>query len=478
MERNHDAYVSPLSTRYASAEMQHVFSENFKFRTWRRLWIALAKAEKALGLDITDEQIAELEAHKDDINYAVAEERERLVRHDVMSHVYAYGQQCPKAAGIIHLGATSCYVGDNTDVIILREASKIVLKKAAQVVKNLAAFAEKYKAMPCLGYTHLQPAQLTTVGKRATLWMYELCQDIDNLQFQLDRLLLLGSKGTTGTQASFMELFEGDEEKIHKMEELIAKDLDFPGCVPVSGQTYSRKVDSFFLNALSGIAQSAYKFANDLRILQSFEEMEEPFEKNQIGSSAMPYKRNPMRSERICALARYVIVDSLNPAITAGTQWFERTLDDSANKRISVAEAFLAVDAILNIYMNVTSGLVVYDKVVERRVMEKLPFMATEDIMMESVKRGGNRQELHEALRVHSHAAAAKVKLEGGANDLIDRIDLDPAFPLTREEIVSHLEPAKYIGRCPSQVDEFLTEVARPIIDKYCGEEITAELKV
>ena len=478
MERNHDAYVSPLSTRYASAEMQHVFSENFKFRTWRRLWIALAKAEKALGLDITDEQIAELESHKDDINYAVAEERERLVRHDVMSHVYAYGQQCPKAAGIIHLGATSCYVGDNTDVIILREASKIVLKKAAQVVKNLAAFAEKYKAMPCLGYTHLQPAQLTTVGKRATLWMYELCQDIDNLQFQLDRLLLLGSKGTTGTQASFMELFEGDEEKIHKMEELIAKDLDFPGCVPVSGQTYSRKVDSFFLNALSGIAQSAYKFANDLRILQSFEEMEEPFEKNQIGSSAMPYKRNPMRSERICALARYVIVDSLNPAITAGTQWFERTLDDSANKRISVAEAFLAVDAILNIYMNVTSGLVVYDKVVERRVMEKLPFMATEDIMMESVKRGGNRQELHEALRVHSHAAAAKVKLEGGANDLIDRIDQDPAFPLTREEIVSHLEPAKYIGRCPSQVDEFLTEVARPIIDKYCGEEITAELKV
>ena len=478
MERNHDSYISPLSTRYASPEMQHIFSENFKFRTWRRLWISLAKAEKALGLDITDEQIAELEAHKDDINYDVAEARERLVRHDVMSHVYAYGQQCPKAAGIIHLGATSCYVGDNTDVIILREASRLVLQKAGQVMKNLAAFADKYKAMPCLGYTHLQPAQLTTVGKRATLWMYELSQDMDNLQFHLDRLLLLGSKGTTGTQASFMELFEGDEEKIKKMEALIAQDMGFAGCVPVSGQTYSRKVDAYFLSVLSGFAQSAYKFANDLRILQSFEEMEEPFEKNQIGSSAMPYKRNPMRSERICALARYVIVDSLNPAITAGTQWFERTLDDSANKRISVSEAFLAVDAILNIYMNVTSGLVVYDKVVERRVMEKLPFMATEDIMMESVKRGGNRQELHEALRVHSHAAAAKVKLEGGANDLIDRIDRDPLFPLTREEILGHLDPSKYIGRCPSQVTEFLRDVAQPLIDRYCTENLTAELKV
>ncbi len=478
MERNHDGYISPLSTRYASPEMQHIFSENFKFRTWRRLWISLAKAEKALGLDITDEQIAELEAHKDDINYDVAEDREKLVRHDVMSHVYAYGQQCPKAAGIIHLGATSCYVGDNTDVIILREASRLVLKKAGQVMKNLASFADKYKTMPCLGYTHLQPAQLTTVGKRATLWMYELSQDMENLQFQLDRLLLLGSKGTTGTQASFMELFEGNEEKIKKMETLIAQDMGFSGCVPVSGQTYSRKVDAYFLSVLSGFAQSAYKFANDLRILQSFEEMEEPFEKNQIGSSAMPYKRNPMRSERICALARYVITDSLNPAITAGTQWFERTLDDSANKRISVSEAFLAVDAILNIYMNVTSGLVVYDKVVERRVMEKLPFMATEDIMMESVKRGGNRQELHEALRVHSHAAAAKVKLEGGANDLIDRIDQDPLFPLTREEILSHLDPAKYIGRCPSQVTEFLRDVAQPLIDRYCTENITAELKV
>ncbi len=475
---NRDSYISPLSTRYASEEMQHVFSDNFKFRTWRRLWISLAKAEKALGLDITDEQIAELEANKDNVNFDVAEERERIVRHDVMSHVYAYGQQCPKAKGIIHLGATSCYVGDNTDVIILREASKIVLKKAAQVIKNLSAFAEEYKALPCLAYTHLQPAQLTTVGKRATLWMYELSQDIENLEYQLSRLLLLGQKGTTGTQASFMELFEGDEEKVKKLEALIAEDMGFSGCVPVSGQTYSRKVDAYFLSVLSGFAQSAYKFANDLRILQSFEEMEEPFEKNQIGSSAMPYKRNPMRSERICALARYVIIDSINPGITAGTQWFERTLDDSANKRISVAEAFLAVDAILNIYINVTSGLVVYDKVVTRRVMDKLPFMATEDIMMESVKRGGDRQALHEALRVHSHAAAAKVKLEGGKNDLIDRIAADNLFPLTKEEIESHLDPKKYIGRSVSQVDEFLKDVIAPILARYNGEEIKSELKV
>ena len=475
---NRDSYISPLSTRYASEEMQHVFSDNFKFRTWRRLWISLAKAEKALGLDITDEQIAELEANKDNVNFDVAEERERIVRHDVMSHVYAYGQQCPKAKGIIHLGATSCYVGDNTDVIILREASKIVLKKAAQVLKNLSAFAEEYKALPCLAYTHLQPAQLTTVGKRATLWMYELSQDIENLEYQLSRLLLLGQKGTTGTQASFMELFEGDEEKIKKLEALIAEDMGFSGCVPVSGQTYSRKVDAYFLSVLSGFAQSAYKFANDMRILQSFEEMEEPFEKNQIGSSAMPYKRNPMRSERICALARYVIIDSINPGITAGTQWFERTLDDSANKRISVAEAFLAVDAILNIYINVTSGLVVYDKVVTRRVMDKLPFMATEDIMMESVKRGGDRQALHEALRVHSHAAAAKVKLEGGKNDLIDRIAADNLFPLTKEEIEAHLDPKKYIGRSVSQVDEFLKDVIAPILARYNGEEIKSELKV
>ena len=473
-----DNYISPLSTRYASAEMQFVFSENFKFRTWRRLWISLAKAEQKLGLNISDEQIAELEAFKDDINYEVAEAREKVVRHDVMSHVYAYGKQCPKAEPIIHLGATSCYVGDNTDVIILREASEIVLKKAAQVVKNLSEFAEKYKAMPALAYTHLQPAQLTTVGKRATLWINELVMDIENLQFQIDNLKLLGSKGTTGTQASFMELFDGDEEKIKRMEQLIAEDMGFKACVPVSGQTYSRKVDSYFLAALSGFAQSAYKFANDLRILQSFEEMEEPFEKNQIGSSAMPYKRNPMRSERICALARYVIIDSLNPGFTSATQWFERTLDDSANKRLSVAEAFLAVDAILNIYMNVSSNLVVYEKVVTRRVMEKLPFMATENIMMESVKRGGDRQELHEIIRVHSHAAAAKVKLEGGQNDLIDRIAEDERIPLTKEEILSQLDPKKYIGRSVSQVEEFIREVSAPVIERYHSAELEGELKV
>ena len=478
MANNKDSYISPLSTRYASAEMQHIFSENFKFRTWRRLWIALARAEQALGLDITDEQIAEMEAHKDDIDYATAEAREREVRHDVMAHVYAFGRQCPKAEPIIHLGATSCYVGDNTDVIILREASQLVLRKAAQVLRNLAAFAEQYKALPCLAYTHLQPAQLTTVGKRATLWMYELTQDIENLEFQLGRLRLLGSKGTTGTQASFMELFAGDEEKVRRLEQLIAGEMGFASCVPVSGQTYSRKVDAYFLSVLSGFAQSAYKFSNDLRLLQSFEEMEEPFEAHQIGSSAMPYKRNPMRSERISSLARYVIADSINPAMTAGTQWFERTLDDSANKRISVSEAFLAVDAILNIYINITQGLVVYDRVVTRRVMEKLPFMATENIMMESVKRGGNRQELHEALRVHSHAAARRVKLEGGANDLIDRIAADPLFPLSREEIVSQLDPALYIGRSVSQVEEFLRGVAQPILDRYSGGEIHAELRV
>ncbi len=473
-----EKYISPFSTRYASPEMQYAFSEAFKFRSWRRLWIALAKAEQKLGLDITDEQIAELEAHAEDINFADAEAREKIVRHDVMSHVYAYGLQCPKAAGIIHLGATSCYVGDNTDVIILREASQIVLKKAAQVLKNLSEFAIEYKDMPCLAYTHLQPAQLTTVGKRATLWMYELVQDIENLEYQLSRLQLLGSKGTTGTQASFVELFEGDEEKILKLEALIAEDMGFESCVPVSGQTYSRKVDAYFLSVLSGFAQSAYKFANDLRILQSFEEMEEPFEKNQIGSSAMPYKRNPMRSERICALARYVIADSLNPAFTAGTQWFERTLDDSANKRISVAEAFLAIDSILNIYINVTSGLVVYDKVVERRVMEKLPFMATENIMMMSVKKGGNRQELHELLREHSHAAARKVRLEGGANDLIDRIAADPAFPVTKEEIEAELDPKLYTGRAPSQTIAFVNDVAQPVINRCYAGDVATELKV
>ncbi len=478
MSDRKDTYISPFSTRYASSEMQQIFSENFKFRTWRRLWISLAKAEQKLGLDITDEQIAQLEQFKDDINYEVAEERERLVRHDVMSHVYAYGKQCPKAEPIIHLGATSCYVCDNTDVIILREASQIVLKKAAQVVKNLSAFAEEYKGLPCLAYTHLQPAQLTTVGKRATLWIYELIQDIENLEYQLSNLKLLGSKGTTGTQASFVELFGGDHAKIKELERLIADDMGFEGCVAVSGQTYSRKTDSYFLAVLSGFAQSAYKFSNDLRILQSFEEMEEPFEKNQIGSSAMPYKRNPMRSERISSLARYVIADYINPAMTAGTQWFERTLDDSANKRISVAEAFLAIDSILNIYINVTAGLVVYDKVVTRRVMEKLPFMATENIMMESVKRGGNRQELHEALRVHSHAAAAKVKLEGGANDLIDRIAEDPIFPLNKEDIVEHLDPKLYVGRSVKQVDEFLDEIVAPVLGRYSGESIVSELKV
>ena len=478
MSSNRESYLSPLSTRYASQEMQRVFSEDFKFRTWRRLWIALARAEKELGLPITDEQIREMEEHRDDINYEVAQAREKVVRHDVMSHVYAYGQQCPKAEPIIHLGATSCYVGDNTDVIILREASGIILKKAAQVVQNLKEFAEKYKALPCLAYTHLQPAQLTTVGKRATLWMNELIMDIRNLEFQRENLMLLGSKGTTGTQASFMELFEGDEEKVKRLEALIAEDMGFEKCVPVSGQTYSRKVDAYFLSVLSGFAQSAYKFANDLRILQSFEEMEEPFEKTQIGSSAMPYKRNPMRSERICALARYVITDSLNPAMTAGTQWFERTLDDSANKRIAVSEAFLAVDAILNIYINVTSGLVVYEKVVNRRVMEKLPFMATENIMMESVKRGKDRQQLHEIIRVHSHAAAARVKLEGGQNDLIDRIAEDERIPLSREEILAQLDPALYIGRSVSQVEEFIEQEAKPVLEKYFRGPVEAELTV
>ena len=475
---NKKRYISPLSTRYAGEEMQYIFSEDFKFKTWRKLWISLARAEKALGLNITDEQIEEMEKFKDDINYDVAEAREKEVRHDVMSHVYAFGKQCPKAEPIIHLGATSCYVGDNTDVVILRQASLIVLKKAVQVVKNLSDFAEKYKSLPCLAYTHLQPAQLTTVGKRAALWINELVIDIENLEFQLSRLKLLGSKGTTGTQASFMELFEGDEEKVKALEKLIAKDMGFEECVPVSGQTYSRKTDSYFLAVLSGIAQSAYKFSNDLRILQSFEEVEEPFEATQIGSSAMPYKRNPMRCERMSALARYVITDSLNPSYTAATQWFERTLDDSANKRIAVSEAFLAVDAILNIYINVTSGLVVYENVVNRRVMEKLPFMATENIMIESVKRGGDRKKLHEIIRVHSHAAASKVKLEGKANDLIDRIASDENIPLTKEEILAELDPMKYIGRSESQVEEFLEKTVRPLLDKYYDGEVVATLNI
>ena len=478
MPDSKDMYISPLSTRYASKEMQYIFSQNFKFRTWRRLWIALAKSEKELGLDITDEQIAEMEAHREDINYDVAEAREREVRHDVMSHVYAYGVQCPKAEPIIHLGATSCYVGDNTDIVILREASLLIQKKAAAVLKNLSEFALKYKGLPCLAYTHLQPAQLTTVGKRATLWAYELSEDTQNLEYQLSRLKLLGSKGTTGTQASFMELFGGDEKKVVRLEELICKEMGFDGCVPVSGQTYSRKIDSYFLSVLSGFAQSAYKFSNDLRLLQSFEEMEEPFGTKQIGSSAMPYKRNPMRCERISALSRYVIADAVNPAMTAGTQWFERTLDDSANKRISVAEAFLAVDAILNIYINVTSGMVVYENVIKKRVMEKLPFMATENIMMESVKRGGDRQQLHEIIRVYSHEAAAKVKLEGKRNDLIDKIAADDRIPLTKEEILSELDPVKYIGRCVSQTEEFVSNVIEPILKKYSTDEVKAELNV
>ena len=478
MERNRDGYTSPLSTRYASREMQYLFSDNNKFRTWRKLWIALAKAERQLGLHITQEQIQQLEAHADDVNYDVAEAREKLVRHDVMSHVYAYGQQCPDAEAIIHLGATSCYVGDNTDLLILRDASNLVLRKCAQVLRNLSAFAWQYKDLPCLAYTHLQPAQLTTVGKRAALWMNELVMDMENLEFQVGQLRLRGAKGTTGTQASFMELFEGDEEKVKELEHLVAEQMGFAKCVAVSGQTYSRKTDAYVLSALSGVAQSACKFANDLRILQSFEEMEEPFEKNQIGSSAMPYKRNPMRSERICALARCVIQDAVNPGMTAATQWFERTLDDSANKRIAVSEAFLAVDAILEIYINVTSGLVVYDRVVRRRVMEKLPFMATENIMMEAVKRGGNRQELHEALREHSHAAARRVKLEGEQNDLIDRILADPLFPLTREEIEAQMAPEKYVGRAPSQVAAFLSDEIAPLLARYPDEAMEAELTV
>ena len=478
MERNRDGYVSPLSTRYASREMQYLFSDNNKFRTWRRLWIALAEAERELGLYITEEQIDELKAHAEDVNYDVAEARERVVRHDVMSHVYAYGQQCPQAEGIIHLGATSCYVGDNTDLIILRDASRLVLKKAAQVLRNLADFARRYKDLPCLGYTHLQPAQLTTVGKRATLWMNELMMDMENLEYQVATLRFRGAKGTTGTQASFMELFEGDEEKVRTLDRMVAERMGFARSVAVCGQTYSRKTDAYFLAALSGFAQSACKFATDLRILQSFEEMEEPFEASQIGSSAMPYKRNPMRSERICALARYVIQDAVNPAMTAATQWMERTLDDSANKRIAVSEAFLAVDAILEIYMNVTAGLVVYDRVVSRRVMEKLPFMATESIMMEAVKRGGNRQELHEALREHSHAAARRVKLEGGQNDLIDRIVADPLFPLTRGEIEEQMAPEKYVGRAPSQVTEFLDQEVAPLLARYPDEDIHGELNV
>ena len=460
----HDKYISPFETRYASGEMQYIFSEDNKFRTWRRLWIALARAEQAQGLPITDAQIAELEAHADDINYEDAVRREKECRHDVMSHVYAYGLQCPGAKGIIHLGATSCYVGDNTDVIVMRQGLELVQKKLVGVLALLAKFAAQYKDLPCLAYTHGQPAQLTTVGKRATLWMNELYMDWEELRHRTAGLALRGAKGTTGTQASFMELFEGDEQKIRAMEADITAQLGFDRVVPVSGQTYSRKVDFQVLSALSGIGQSAMKLATDLRLLANFKEMEEPFEKNQIGSSAMPYKRNPMRSERVCALARYLMVDVLNPAFTAGTQWFERTLDDSANKRIAVAEAFLAADSILNILLNVCDGLVVYPKVIRARVMAELPFMATETILMKAVKKGGDRQELHERLRRHAVAAAAQVKEEGLPNDMIRRVEADPAFGLSREEIEAELRPEAFTGRSARQVEEFLETVIAPVL--------------
>ena len=475
---DNSTYQSPLCSRYASREMQYLFSPDKKFTTWRRLWVALAEAEKELGLHITDEQLAEMRANVDNIDYEYAKEEEKKVRHDVMAHVHEFGTHCPTAKGIIHLGATSCYVGDNTDIIIMTEGLKLIKAKLMQLMGELAKFADHYKSLPTLAFTHFQPAQPTTVGKRATLWLYDLYLDYGELEHRIDSMRLLGSKGTTGTQASFLELFGGDHEKVRRLDNMIAEKMGFGGVQEVSGQTYSRKTDSYFLSVLSGFAQSAYKFSNDMRLLQSFEEMEEPFGKSQIGSSAMPYKRNPMRCERISSLARYVIIDAVNPAMTAGTQWFERTLDDSANKRISVAEAFLAVDAILNIYINVTSDLVVYEKVINRRVMEKLPFMATENIMMESVKRGGDRQELHEIIRVLSHAAAAKVKLEGGANDLIDRIAADERIPLTKEEIIKELDPRKYIGRSVSQTEEFIRDVIDPILKKYNTESINAVLNV
>ena len=462
----HDRYISPFSTRYASDEMQYTFSDDNKFRTWRRLWIALAKAEQKQGLDITDEQIAELEAHKDDINYEEAVAREKLVRHDVMSHVYAYGLQCPKAKGIIHLGATSCYVGDNTDVIIMREGLQLVRKKLIGVLANLADFAEQYKDMPCLAYTHCQPAQLTTVGKRATLWMNEFYMDLQEIDHQISQLALRGVKGTTGTQASFIELFNGDSAKVKAVEADVCAQMGFDKVVPVCGQTYSRKVDYNVLSAIAGLAQSAMKMATDIRLLANFKEMEEPFEKNQIGSSAMPYKRNPMRCERICALSRYLMVDVLNPAITAGTQWFERTLDDSANKRIAMAEGFLAADAILNILLNVSDGLVVYPKVVRSRVMAELPFMASENIMMKAVKKGGDRQELHEKIRVYAQQAAKVVKEEGGKNDLIERICADPSFGLDYEEIEAILKPEDFTGRSAAQVKEFLADCIRPLLEE------------
>ena len=457
-------YTSPLSKRYPSKEMKYLFSPEKKFKTWRRLWIALAETERELGLDITAEQIAQLKEFKDDINFDVAEQREKEVRHDVMSHVYAYGVQCPDAKGIIHLGATSCYVGDNTDIIIMSEALELIRKKLINTIKILGDFAMKYKDMPTLGYTHYQAAQPTTVGKRATLWIHDLVMDLEDLEYVKDSLRLLGSKGTTGTQASFLELFEGDHEKCRQLDEKIAEKMNIKGCYKVTGQTYSRKVDSRVLNVLASIAQSAHKFSNDIRLLQHMKEIEEPFEKHQIGSSAMAYKRNPMRTERMAALANYVISDTLNPAITAATQWFERTLDDSANRRISISEAFLATDAILELFINVSDGLVVYPKVIEAHMMAELPFMATENIMMDAVKAGGDRQELHEKIRVHSMAAGRVVKEEGKDNDLLERIAADPAFGVTIEELLAKTNPKDYVGRAPEQTVEFVETVVKPIV--------------
>ena len=461
----YDRYVSPLSERYASKEMQYIFSPEKKFRTWRKLWIALAETEKELGLPITQEQIDELKQHQDEINFEVAKEREKLVRHDVMSHVYAYGVQCPQAKGIIHLGATSCYVGDNTDIIIMAEALKLVRRKLINVLNEMAVFADKYKAQPTLAFTHFQPAQPTTVGKRATLWMMELKLDLDDLDYLIDSLRLLGSKGTTGTQASFLELFDGDHAKCRKLDQRIADKMGFAGCYPVSGQTYSRKVDSRVISVLAGIAQSAHKFSNDIRLLQHLKEVEEPFEKKQIGSSAMAYKRNPMRSERIASLANYVMSDMMNPMMVASTQWFERTLDDSANKRLSIPEGFLAIDGILDLYLNVVDGLVVYPKVIEKRLMSELPFMATENIMMDAVKAGGDRQELHEKIRTLSMEAGKNVKEKGLDNNLLELIAADPAFNLTLEELNRAMEPSRYTGRAKEQVEEFLDEVIRPLLD-------------
>ena len=462
-----DRYTSPLSERYASREMQYIFSQDMKFRTWRRLWIALAETEKELGLNITQEQIDELKAHADDINYDVAKAREKEVRHDVMSHVYAYGVQCPKAKGIIHLGATSCYVGDNTDIIVMTEALKLVQKKLVNVIAELSKFADKYKDQPTLAFTHFQPAQPTTVGKRATLWTQEFMMDLEDLEYVLGTIKLLGSKGTTGTQASFLELFEGDQETIDKIDPMIAAKMGFRECYPVSGQTYSRKVDTRVVNVLAGIAASAHKMSNDIRLLQHLKEVEEPFEKSQIGSSAMAYKRNPMRSERIASLSRYVMVDALNPAITSATQWFERTLDDSANKRLSVPEGFLAIDGILDLCLNVVDGLVVYPKVIEKHMMAELPFMATENIMMDAVKAGGDRQELHERIRELSMEAGRNVKVEGKDNNLLELIAADPAFNLTLEELQKTMDPKKYVGRAKEQTESFIAKVVNPVLDSH-----------